>query len=206
MQSIAKIILGNILITASYAFITVPNGIVNGGITSFSMILSSVTGISISIYTNLITVILLLFCLLFLGRNYLAKSIISSVCYMVFFSIFSSLNMGYLHLPIWMNVFVASILVGIGYYLCLSAKSSTVGFDVIALILHSKNEKIQVSKVMRYINFAVILAGLFSYGLYSVLFGILFTYVQTTVIHLLLEQSEFTENLQQFFKKIREVF
>ncbi len=206
MQSIAKIILGNILITASYAFITVPNGIVNGGITSFSMILSSVTGISISIYTNLITVILLLFCLLFLGRNYLAKSIISSVCYMVFFSIFSSLNMGYLHLPIWINVFVASILVGIGYYLCLSAKSSTVGFDVIALILHSKNEKIQVSKVMRYINFAVILAGLFSYGLYSVLFGILFTYVQTTVIHLLLEQSEFTENLQQFFKKIREVF
>lgn len=43
-QSIArclKIILGNFLITGAYAFITVPNEIVNGGVTSFSMILGN---------------------------------------------------------------------------------------------------------------------------------------------------------------------
>ena len=34
-----SIILGNLLITGAYAFITVPNKIVNGGVTSFSMIL-----------------------------------------------------------------------------------------------------------------------------------------------------------------------
>lgn len=43
-QSIArclKIILGNFLITGAYAFITVPNEIANGGVTSFSMILGN---------------------------------------------------------------------------------------------------------------------------------------------------------------------
>lgn len=58
---------------------------------------------------------------------------------------------------------------------------------------------------MRYINFIVILFGLFSYGIYSVLFGILFTYIQTAVIHLLLEQTNFAENLHRFMRKFREV-
>ena len=49
MISILKIVVGNLLITFSYAFITVPNGIVNGGVTSFSMILSSVTDLGISL-------------------------------------------------------------------------------------------------------------------------------------------------------------
>lgn len=206
MNSIIKIILGNMLITGAYAFITVPNGIVNGGITSFSMILSSVTGVDISIYTNCITILLLILCLIFLGKNYFAKSIVSSVCYMLFFSIFNGLNIEFIQLPILVDVLLASVLVGIGYYFCLSAKSSTVGFDVIALILHSKNENIQISKVMRYINFIVILFGLFSYGIYSVLFGILFTYIQTAVIHLLLEQSNLKVNVYQFIKRFREVF
>lgn len=205
MNSIFKIILGNIFITGAYAFITVPNGIVNGGITSFSMILSSFTGIGISFFTNCVTILLLILCLIFLGKDYLAKSILSSVCYMLFFSIFSSLDIGYIQFPMLIDVLLASILVGIGYYLCLSARSSTVGFDVIALILHHKNKNIQISKVMRYINFIVILFGLFSYGIYSVLFGILFTYIQTAVIHLLLEQTNFAENLHRFMRKFREV-
>ena len=52
MISILKIVVGNLLITFSYAFITVPNEIVNGGVTSFSMILSSVTDLGISFYTK----------------------------------------------------------------------------------------------------------------------------------------------------------
>lgn len=206
MNSIFKIILGNILITGAYAFITVPNGIVNGGITSFSMIMSLVTGVSISIYTNCITVLLLALCLVFLGKNYLAKSILSSVCYMLFFSFFNSINIKYVQLPIIVYVLLASVLVGVGYYLCLSAKSSTVGFDVIALILHKKNNNIQISKVMRYINFSVILFGLFSYGIKSVVFGIIFTYIQTTVIHFLLEKSDFTNNVYRVLKHFREAF
>lgn len=63
MISILKIVVGNLLITFSYAFITVPNEIVNGGVTSFSMILSSVTDLGISFYTNCITILLLVLCL-----------------------------------------------------------------------------------------------------------------------------------------------
>lgn len=205
MISILKIVVGNLLITFSYAFITVPNGIVNGGVTSFSMILSSVTDLGISFYTNCITILLLVLCLFFLGKSYLAKSIVSSACYMLFFSFFNGIGFGFASIPMIISVLIAGLLVGIGYFLCLSAESSTVGFDVIALILHTKNNKIKVSKAMRYINLFVILLGLFSYGLLAVIYGVIFTYIQTTVVHLLLEDNVI-ENVKNFYYRVKEGF
>lgn len=205
MISILKIVVGNLLITFSYAFITVPNGIVNGGVTSFSMILSSVTDLGISFYTNCITILLLVLCLFFLGKSYLAKSIVSSACYMLFFSFFNGIGFGFASIPMIISVLIAGLLVGIGYFLCLSAESSTVGFDVIALILHNKNNNIKVSKAMRYINLFVILLGLFSYGLLAVIYGVIFTYIQTTVVHLLLEDNVI-ENVKNFYYRVKEGF
>lgn len=205
MISILKIVVGNLLITFSYALITVPNGIVNGGVTSFSMILSSVTDLGISFYTNCITILLLVLCLFFLGKSYLAKSIVSSACYMLFFSFFNGIGFGFASIPMIISVLIAGLLVGIGYFLCLSAESSTVGFDVIALILHNKNNKIKVSKAMRYINLFVILLGLFSYGLLAVIYGVIFTYIQTTVVHLLLEDNVI-ENVKNFYYRVKEGF
>ncbi len=205
MISILKIVVGNLLITFSYAFITVPNGIVNGGVTSFSMILSSVTDLGISFYTNCITILLLVLCLFFLGKSYLAKSIVSSACYMLFFSLFNGIGFGFASIPMIISVLIAGLLVGIGYFLCLAAESSTVGFDVIALILHNKNNKIKVSKAMRYINLFVILLGLFSYGLLAVIYGVIFTYIQTTVVHLLLEDNVI-ENVKNFYYRVKEGF
>ena len=148
MKAIFRIILGNIFITSAYAFITVPNHIVNGGVTSFSMILQNIMSVNISLITNIITILLLFICYYFLGKSF--------------------------------------VMVGIGYYLCLSSDSSTVGFDVLALVIHKKNPKFNVAITMRYINYTVILLGLISYGIKSVLIGILFTYLQTFVLNKLL--------------------
>ena len=108
-----KIILGNFLITGAYAFITVPNEIVNGGVTSFSMILGSI-----------------------------------------------------------------------------SSESTAVGFDVIALILNKKNPKINIALTMYLINTCVLLFGLLSYGITSVLTGIGFTALQSLTLNCLLKRKE----------------
>lgn len=41
IKDILKIIIGNIILTTAYAFVTVPNKIVNGGVTSCSLIISN---------------------------------------------------------------------------------------------------------------------------------------------------------------------
>ena len=37
------------------------------------------------------------------------------------------------------------ILIGIGYYFCISARSTALGFDTIAIILHDRNPKINLA-------------------------------------------------------------
>ena len=69
-----SIILGNLLITSAYAFITVPNRIVNGGVTSFSMILEEVTSINLTYLVDFITILLLLLCYIFLGKTFFYRN------------------------------------------------------------------------------------------------------------------------------------
>lgn len=179
---ILKILFGNILITATYAFLTVPNHIVNGGVTSFSMIFSEMVNINISIVVNTITILLLILCGLFLGRSFFNGSIFSCVCYLGFFTFFSSLDISFVTNPIIL-VLIAGTTIGIGYYFCISAESTAIGFDVIALILNKYNPKINISIAMGTINICVLMLGFFNYGIISVILGIILTVVQSFTLN-----------------------
>ena len=48
MESYIIIAIGNILLTSAYAFLTVPNDIIDGGITSTSLLLSNVLNLDIT--------------------------------------------------------------------------------------------------------------------------------------------------------------
>lgn len=189
MKEVLRIVAGNICITSAYAFITVPYHIVNGGVTSFSMILHNFIDLDISFFTNAITLILLILCYIKLGKEFLFNSLLSSISYMVFFSMFHTLNIS-CPLPLPLAVIVASIMVGIGYFLCISSNSSTVGFDVLAIILHKKHPSFQIALTMRYINIVIVMLGLASYGWKAVLIGIIFTFLQTQSLKLLLDRYE----------------
>lgn len=75
-----KIILGNFLITGAYAFITVPNEIVNGGVTSFSMILGNLISIDLTYLVDFFTILLLILC-------YIPKKIRKSISHLLCISL-----------------------------------------------------------------------------------------------------------------------
>lgn len=183
------IILGNTLMSFSYAFLTVPLKIVNGGITSFSLILSGVTGADTAVIVDIITLLLLVLCYFFLGKDYFLGSLIGGICYMATFSGFHSMNLCLTqNRPV--AVFVAAVLVGAGYYLCISQHSTGVSFDTLALILHRWNPRIRVAAAMFVINLIVLALGSLYYGIQSVLFGIVFTAVQSLTLDILLRTAK----------------
>ena len=142
-QSIArclKIILGNFLITGAYAFITVPNEIVNGGVTSFSMILGNLLSIALTYLVDFFTILLLIVCYIFLGKKFFTGTVFSCFCYLILFSVLHGLGYAILVHPV-IGMVLAGFLVGTGYYFCISSESTAVGFDVIALILNKKIRK-----------------------------------------------------------------
>lgn len=184
-----KIIFGNSLIGISYACLVVPHEIINGGVTSLALIVNAISEAGIANLANVITLLLLLLCLIFLGREYFFKSILSSFCYLFFFNFFFSLHLN-IDLPLTPSIILASALIALGYYLCISANATTVGVDVIAIILHHRNKKIDIAIAIRSLNYLVLLSGFWIFGWTSIMKGVLFTFIYSYLLKKLLNRKE----------------
>lgn len=183
-----KIISGNILITAAYAFLTVPQKIVNGGVTSFSMIAASVLRCDTAVITNVMTLLLLALCYLFLGKDYFKGTVVGGICYMIFFTGFHALNVCLIPSRL-LAAPVAAVLVGTGYYLCISERATAISFDTVALILNKINPAVNVAGTIFIINLLVILLGIFEYGIWAVVLGAAFSGIQSLTLNLLLKMK-----------------
>ncbi|MFC8562850.1 YitT family protein, partial [Peribacillus frigoritolerans] len=107
-------------------------------------------------------------------------------------------------------IFISSIFIAIGYYLCITANASTVGFDVIALILHHKNEKIDIAATIRISNLIVLILGLLVYGYASIVKGIAFTLIFSYLLKKMLDRKQkavtsATESVLDETPKVNEV-
>lgn len=171
----------------AYASWMKPQGIINGGVTSIAMIVNKLTEINIVYLTSIITIVLLCSSFFFLGRQHLFRSVLSSVSYNLFFSLFYMLpiKLG-INLPI--DFILSVIFISIGYYCCISENSSTVGLDVVALIICKKNPNIPIAKCIRFLNYTVLVFGVFTYGVFSIVLGIVFSYLQSLLLQYLLAQ------------------
>ena len=184
-----KIFAGNLLMAVAYSFITVPNDIVNGGVTSLAMICAELLGVDVALCSNLFTILLMVICAVFLGKSYFMGTVCSCVMYMTMFTLFSMSGIS-LHIFPPAAALIAAVMVGTGYFLCISGKSTAIGFDTVALILNKKNPKINIAAVMCVINICVLIPGYFTFGLMSVVTGIFFALVQSLTLNTITRLSK----------------
>ncbi|WP_424684967.1 YitT family protein [Enterococcus sp.] len=188
-QALAKVTLGTALLGFAYAQWMKPNAIINGGVTSLSMIANELTGLPLLLMTNGITLVLLILSGIFLGRGNLLRSVYSSICYNLFFSLFYLAPISaQINLPV--DFLFASLFIAAGYALCLSSDTSTVGLDVVALIVHRYRPKLGVAKVLRWLNWSVLVLGLFAYNWQAVVIGIAFSYFNSLLLGLFLQEED----------------
>ncbi|MFC0362015.1 YitT family protein [Enterococcus canintestini] len=188
-RKISKILFGNSLLAIAYAKWMVPHKIINGGVTSLALVCSKLLGIDHVFLTNLITVLLLILCFCYLGKELLVKSFFSSICYLSFFSFFSNLPLR-LSVNFIVDFSLACLFIAAGYYFCLSATASTVGMDVVALIIQQKRPKFQLATIIRNLNFVVLLLGFLVYGGKSVLIGVVFSFCYAFLLAKFLKPKE----------------
>lgn len=188
-KSLFKIFLGNMLMAFAYSEWMVPNEIINGGATSLAMLIKAVTGIPLLWATNGLEVFLLICCGIFLGKETMFKSLYTSITYVICFNVFYSLPLD-LSFNIVIDLILASIFIAFGYYANLSEKSSTVSVDVFALIIFKYYKKIPLAKLLRYMNWLVLLFGFFIYGPQSVVVGIALSFIYTFILNQMMELNE----------------
>ena len=182
------ILVGNIFIGFAYAKWMVPHHIINGGVTSLSMIADKALHIPLLYISNGMTGLLLIVSLLFLGKENFLKSIVSSLFYAISFSLFYTLPFN-CTINIGVDLLLACIFIAFGYYCCISTNSSVVGMDVIVLILHKRNNKVNIAKSIRSINIGVLVIGFAVFGWPAIVIGLVFTYLYSWLLDVLLKQN-----------------
>ena len=189
ISSLTKIIIGNAILGIAYAKWMVPHKIINGGVTSLAMVINRWLGIELIYLTNGLTILLLTACWLFLGKESFFKSIVSSLSYLFFFTFFYQMKFSLtVNLPV--DFLLACTCISVGYYCCISENSSTVGMDVVALIMNKKNTKFSIASTIRNLNFFILTLGLFAYGVTAILLGFVFSFCYSWLLAKLLVWHE----------------
>ena len=195
--------LGMLIISIAYVLVTVPYGIINGGVTSVSLVLHRLPVLGmlpVSIWVAILEIALVVLSYFFLGREVFRGSLFSCLFYVAAFNALSFLMPEQVYdgifrfgslgdnpvIPVGTAIELAAgaCVLGFGYYLCVSHKATTTaGMDTIALIIHSRHEKIPVAYAMYALNIIVLLLGLWTYGLRNVLMGIAFAGIQALTMN-----------------------
>lgn len=177
LGELAIITLGMFIVSVAVYFFMIPSNIVVGSISGLSMVLSQLTGVQISVITFLLNAALLVIGFIFIGKDFGAKTIYTSMLLPVFLWLFEVLFpvSGSLTKNQVFDLAAYILIVALGQALLFHVNASSGGLDIIAKIMN-KFTHIELGK-------AVTLAGLFTamtsilvYDVSTLIISILGTY------------------------------
>lgn len=168
IKNILLLILGTLLISFATAVFILPNNLVIGGVSGISIILANTFNIKNELSVFLITWLMFILSLIFLGKNFTLKSLISTILFPVGVSLFSSINFlslsagNYSEIGVLISSIISGILIGLGLSLSFFSGGSTGGVDILAFIISKKFPKVKTSTAIFVIDSVIIVLGFFA--------------------------------------------
>lgn len=184
------ITIGALIAAFAIDTLLIPNTILDGGVTGISMVISKLSGISLSILVLIINIPFVLIGYKHLGKYFLARTIYG----MIFFSLFIKL----LEIiePITNEMLLATVfggaLLGIGVGLVIRFGGCVDGTESVALVL-TKKLNLSVGQIILVFNLIIYTVAAFLFGIDRALYSILTYFITFKMIDLVstgLEQTK----------------
>lgn len=185
--SFMGITLGALLSAFSIQTFLSPNMILDGGIIGISMIVSKLTNISLSIFTILLNIPLLLIGYKNLGKKFLIKAIYAMLIFSCFLTIFSNVNE--LTDDILLATIYGGIILGIGVGLVIRSGGCLDGTESVAIIINKKTS-FSTGQIIMLFNIFIYLTAGFLFGLDKALYSLLMYFITFKIIDLVSEGLE----------------
>lgn len=167
-----EMLFGSILMAASFGLIIIPQEFSAGGITGLARVLQSVLPVNLSLLVFFFNMFLLLAGFLFIGKEFVAKTIAVSVLFPLFLEFFSVFSVNSLKKDALVSVLIAGCMLGAGAGLIIRSGASGGGFDTLAIILHKKFG-LPVAIIMNFCDVAVILLQIVGHPVLKSIYGII---------------------------------
>ena len=175
-------ILGLFLFAFSFNFFLLPNDLVFGGVSGFSIVIKKLFDINTSLFVFVVSSILLLISFIVLGKE---KSI-KSVCGTLLLPVFLELT-GYLkqyvvfdQMELLVAVIFGGVIAGMGLGLIFRSGYTTGGTDIINQMLH-KFFKLGMGKAMLITDSIIVSSTIFVFGLTKFFYAIMTLYIITVM-------------------------
>lgn len=199
------VILGTVILAFGSAVFLIPFDLVMGGTSGIAIIIKScfpqgIDSATVDMYINIavavITWALFFIGLIFLGKDFAAKTLLSTIVYPLVFPLLSMLVDpdvlgGYFYLQgnahqelvlVFAGV-MGGILLGAGCAIAFLGGGTTGGTDIIAFLICKFFPKLKISQVTFFVDFTIIALGIFAVGdLIISSIGVLSAYVSSLVI------------------------
>jgi uncharacterized membrane-anchored protein YitT (DUF2179 family) len=176
IKNLILVIFGTAVLAFGTAVFIVPFDLVTGGVSGLAIVLEKIVpfALSIDFYITALTWILFFLGLIFLGRGFAIKTLLSTVFYPVLFTLFYNLvenqsfggllvlqNSEYNEIAVLLAAVFGGALVGAGCAITFVAGGSTGGVDVLAFLICKVFKRVKSSYVIFGVDAAIVVCGVF---------------------------------------------
>lgn len=166
-----------LIISAAVYFFLVPSGIVVGSISGLAMVIGKLSGISISIITFLLNMGLLVIGFLFVGKEFGAKTVYTSILLPLFLAIFERLVplTGSITNESMYDLVAYILLIAFGQAVLFHVDASSGGLDIVGKIV-SKYTHMEIGKALTITGFVTSMSSILVYDVGTLIVSLIGTY------------------------------
>lgn len=176
-------VIGNALIAFAVCAFVIPNEFMLGGSTGISLSLQALLPLRLSVWSAIINGSLFFLGWAFLGKEFAATSLLSTVIYPAIMAVFELLPLGTLFPEDRLTCAIfCAILSGLGIGIVIRAGGSTGGMDIPSCILQ-KYKDIPVGTSLMFFDIAVVALQVCIHGLSGVLHSIIIILIMSLTIN-----------------------
>lgn len=198
VRSLFLMIFGCALTAAAFGLLILPQDFAAGGVTGLAVLLQQVIPLQLSVLVFCCNAILFVLGLVFVGKAFVLRSLLSLALFPVFLEVFSSMNLlGALAVDPFLSSVLAGCILGLGAGLVLLGDGSNGGFDIVAVILHKKFH-LPVSPVMYLCDFSIILAHTLFNSLLDTAYGVVVVLIASYLTNQILVHGQSSGQLLIF--------
>ncbi len=197
------ITLGAIFIAFPIKNIYAPVNLVTGGVSGLAIIFNKMFGVPLWATTAAINAILFLVSLKLLGWNYVKRTAYTMAALSASLAWIPSVPM--FNGDMIISAIFGGICTGIGVALTIRNGTSTGGTDMLAWLIRLKLKSRSVVEIMQFLDAAVVLAGIYVFGIQPAMYALITVYTVTKVSDSLIEGVNFSKQIFVISDKSEEI-
>lgn len=211
------IIAGSFILAASFVFFITPHKIVPGGVYGISIVVHYLTkglfsfwpdGVPVGMFALALDIPLIIAGIRVLGPRFGIKTVMGSILTATFTDLITWMRpVGDAPLvdDVLLSCIFAGVLAGFGLGLIFKSRATSGGSDIIAMII-GKYTHIPIGRLMIYVDSAIVLFGLVSFGDWAIpLYSWIVIYITGKVIDITLEGTDYNKALLIISNKHEEI-